>query len=232
MLFSLSGILFILNGLLLSVFCHNRFIAYRNNPLNKVTYLYRQASLFVSLALMIYGVASLFTNDSVLISISGSLGLILNCIGFGYFLLIPLYNWLNNKNWILIKYLIFISIGLVAGLLIIQHPHSYIDSFGVIHWKFDPLIKWIAVIQMDVAFLLNIYLLGMNFYRLKKLSTFNTLALIATFLSTGLAGGYQYIGDNTIYLALASIGLYIGISFVFFSVIHGAINRILDKPAQ
>jgi hypothetical protein len=224
-----SGTLFVLDGILLSVFCYNRWIESLKDPNNQITYLYRQASLFVSIALVMYGLPSIIDDSQNILSISGSLGMILNAIGFAYFLLIPLYNWLSVQTWTIVKYLIFLSICLQTILLILYPTNTQIDQFGIIHWNFYPLTGLIATVQMDIAFLLNIILLGINFYRLKKLSIFNVVALIATFSFTGFAGGYQYMGNDPLLLAIAGIGLYIGISFVFFSVIHGAINRVLEK---
>lgn len=208
-------------------FCLNRFYEYRKNPNNRIIYRYFLASLFVSLALAFYGIPSLFTNDNALISFCGSIGLILNAIGFSHFFLIPFYSWLSKITHFFIKYSLFIFITIIAIFIIINPQKSFVDDYGIIHWNFG-FLGWIAAIHMSVAFILNVILLVGHFYRLKNFSLLNSVGLTSTFIIAGISGGYQYVGNDGVLLVITGAGLYIGIAIVFYTVIHGAMNRILN----
>jgi uncharacterized membrane protein YidH (DUF202 family) len=227
MYFYTSSFFFCLDGLLMAVFCYNRYTEYGNNPSNRIIYRYYYASLYVSIALLMYGVIPLISQESQILSLAGSLGLIFNAIGFSNFLLIPSYDWLSRNTHTITKYILFALIPIIGALLVTYPPQTVVDTIGVTHWNFGPLLGSIATIQMDIAFGLNIILLVTHFYRLKKLSVFNSIALITAFSATGISGAYLYLGNNSHILILASVGLTIGIGSVFLSVVRGKINSIL-----
>jgi hypothetical protein len=213
---------------MLGVFCFNRFSAYRRDVSNHIIYRYFLASFFVSAALLVYGLPVLFTTDSPTISIFGSVALILNAIGFSHFFLIALYGWLSPGRYVLVKHIIYAFISILTFCLIIDIPASFVDSYGIIHWRFGVFIGLLAALHMDMAFAANVYVIVRHFYRLKKLSVFNSIALIITFVLAGIAGSYLYVGDTVLGLSLASVGLYLGIAVVFSSVIRGTISRFLE----
>ncbi len=225
--FPISSFFFCLDGLLMAVFCLDRYKEYRRHPTNRIIYRYYFAALYVSIAMLIYGLPPLLSHDSTVLSLTGSIGLIVNAIGFNNFFLIPFYGWFSRNTHTFVKYFLFASIPIITALLILTPPGTIVDNFGIIHWNFGLLLGSIASVQMDIAFALNITLLVTHFYRLKRLSVFNSIALMITFAITGVSGAYLYLGDDSWTLALASIGLTIGIGSVFLSVVRGTITNIL-----
>ena len=222
------NILFLLSAMFLGVFCYNRFRAHTQNPHNKITYQYFLASFFVSISLFVYGISAFLSQDSFILSIFASVALILNAVGFNHFFLIVLYDWFSPRNYVLAKHSLHLFVAVLAILMIVTPPQSIVDTYGVIHWRFSHIVGILAAMHMDIIFGANIAILMKQFYRLKKLSIINSLALVLTFIFTGLSGSYLYMGDNSLGLFLATIGLYLGISTIFSAVIHGVMNRVLD----
>lgn len=218
----------VIEGILLGFFAHNRLLEYRANPTNQIVYRYWLASSLVSLGFLAYGGASLFTENSNIIVWSGFSGMILNAFGFSNFFLIPLYGWLSPRKYVIAKHILFLFPLFLAACMILTPSQSFVDEHSIIHWRFDHAIGIMAALHMDIAFVSNIALLYTHFYRLKKLSMLNAIALMLTFILTGLAGSYQYIGDNYFLLGLSSVILYVGISLVFYSIMRGKINHILE----
>ena len=225
--FSLSGISFILDAGMMGLFCYSRYRAYIGNRSNQITYYYFLASLFVSLALLTYGLPIFFSDDQGIMSIFGSTALVLNAIGFSNFFMIALYSRLSSRGFILAKHILYIFVCLLTIGLIVDIPPAFIDPLGIIHWRFGLLVGILAALHMDLAFAANVYLIMDHFYRLKKLSILNSIGLVTTFVITGIAGSYLYIGDSGLGLGLASIGLYAGISVVFFLALRGTISRFV-----
>ena len=223
-----TNILFVLTGIFLATFCRNRYSSYKKNPSNHITYYYFLASLFVSIALFTYGLPIFFTNNQNILSVFTIIALILNAIGFNHFFLITLYTWLSRRSYVIAKYILFIFVVILTGLMVINPPIPTLDNYNVIHWGFSPIVGILAAVHMDIVFASNIILIMMHFYRLKKLSIMNSTSLIITFIITGLSGSYLYAGNTTIGLFFSSIMLYLGIATIFFSVVHGAMNRILE----
>ena len=224
--FPFTSASFILEGIFLSVFAYNRFYEYHRSP-NYVTRQYWLASLCVSLALFVYGLPAVFTSNHAILSPFATAALLINAIGFSNFFLIPLNVWLRPSRYILAKYGLYLFVVALAACMIIDPPMTMMTG-GIVHWRFGPLIGTLAAMHMDIAFALNIVLLGLHFYRFKGLPALNAILLIITFTLTGLGGTYLYMGDVSHLLALASISLCMGIGAIFFSVVRGSIAKLLN----
>jgi len=225
--FPITSLAFLLSGIFLGVFCFNRFTEYRKLTTNLVTKQFWLASFYVSLGFFIFGLPGLFTSQPMILSVFAGIALIVNSIGFSFFALIPLNNWLSARSYVLTKYGLFLFVSLLAACLIIRPPMTTLVS-GIVHWNFGYLIGILAAIQMDVAFMLNILLLGIHFYRFQQLSAINAMLLIITFTLTGLGGTYQYVGDSALLLSLSAAGLYVGVTAIFFSVVRVNISKLLS----
>jgi len=217
----------VMEAVLLGFFSYNRWQEYRSHQSNQITYRYWIASFLVSLGFLAYGLPALFTENPDSIILGGFVGMILNAIGFSNFFLIPLYGWLSPRMYIVAKHILFLFPIILALGMIVFPSNSFVDIQGIIHWRFNPVVGILAAAHMDIAFMANITLLYLHFYRLRHLSILNTLALMITFILTGIAGSYQYIGDDSLGLGLSVVVLYLGISVVFYSVARGKINRVL-----
>ncbi len=225
------GMLLLCCAAMLGYFSYRRFVEYRRDKKNTVNYHYWLAALALSFGFAFYSIPSVFWGSNSALLVAGVIvATILNAIGFGHFLLIPLYTRFSYKNFVISKYLLYLSITIIAGLLIMMPPASYLDASHVIHWQFSRIESWFMLLFICTAFTLNLLLLG---HHVKKLITFsftNTMALIFTFLTTGIGGGYMYIGNNSILLVLATVFLYIGISIIFVASLQTAIR--LKKAAN
>jgi len=151
---------------------------------------------------------------------------ILNALGFSHFFMIPLYSTLSKPVFTVGKHVLFLYTTVIALMLIALPPASYLDQFGIIHWRFSAAVAWAMLALIGSAFALNIMLLMRYLARLKRFSFVTTLSLLITFATTGLGGGYLYIGDDAVFLAVSTILLYIGVASIFFaSVLAAAKHR-------
>jgi len=221
-IFSLN-LLFIFSGIFLAMFAKNRHDSWRLDPANQIIYRYFLASLFVSLAMFATGIPALVTDNEIILSYSIILALLFNTIGFNHFFLITIYSKLQARHFIIARYALLTFAFILTAYCVIVPPASYIDIYGIAHWGFDPIIGLIATIHMDIIFAANIFYILAHFYRLKKLSIINTMALILTFIFAGISGSYLYVGDSSLFLLLASIGMYLGTGAIFFSVMRKSI---------
>ena len=223
---TISGSLFSLSGILLGYFSYTRLRAWKLDPHNTINLYYWKATFLITCALMLYGFAGLFFENSAnFLRITAAFATVINILGFGYFLLIPVYSWGSARAAVIARGGVRLYALVVAALLNLYPPQSFIDHAGIIHWRFSTLIGWLALIIMGVAFTLNIILLSSYFKRLASLSFVNLIALIATFFLTGIGGSYLYIGDNAVFLVAASFFLFAGICSVFWSVVKSAIQK-------
>lgn len=221
MIFAWSGLLFVLSGFLLGSFSYARRLDYKKNPVNKVNYYYYTASGWITFGFFMYGAPSLiFGNQTLAIVIGGIIATISNTIGFGKFLMIPIYNhWDNKKYHIYFQYCLYFYSILITALLIIKIPQSIIDQYGVIHWRFGLTTSVLTAGLMLFSFSLNIIVLLNYLKKLISLSLINVVALVVAFALAGASGSYLYIGDSAILLAISSIFLFLGFILLFFSVI-------------
>jgi len=228
LLVPVNSLLSFLAGLILAVFCKNRFDAYRQDPSNRIVYRYFLASFFVMIALILFGLPSLITRDQNIISFFILLGTIFNAIGFNNFFIITLYSWFPPKAYVLIKYAFSLFIAALTLAVVVVPPMPFIDSYNVFHFGFSQWSGWLAALQMDIVFIGNVFLILNHYYRLRQLSILNTMALVITYIVAGASGSYQYIGDSTLGLYLSGVALYLGISFVSYTVIRGQVNRMIS----
>ena len=223
---TISGLLFSLSGTLLGYFSYTRYKAWKLDPHNTINVYYWKATVFITAALILYGFAGLFFESPTLVlRIAAAVATILNTFGFGYFLLIPIYSWRGDAQNVIIRGAARLYAIAVAAMLVISPPQSFIDSAGIIHWRFNAIVGWSVVGIASLAFALNIILLSLYFKRLSSLSFFNLIALMFTFFLSGIGGGYLYVGDNPIFLIVASIFLFVGIFSVFWSVAQVAVKK-------
>lgn len=221
MIFSLSGFFFLGSSILLSFFSYDRYKQFRTDPSNRINLHYFRASFFVSLALFLYGAPSLISRDANMIAFFGILATLANAVGFGHFLLVPLFSWLGQEGYLIARFSAYIFTVTAAIFFILLPPATVIGRFGVIHWRFHLLTSVPVLFVMVVSFVLNVFLLLQHFKRLKSLSVVNVFALILTFSLTGVAGSYLFVGDHNMLLALSSVMLCLGIVPVYFSALYG-----------
>ncbi len=219
--------MFVVSAVLMAFFSKNRYDASVKDPSNRIVYRYFLASFYVGLSLFVYGLSAYFTQDPYTLSFFVMAGMILNAIGFSHFFIIALYSWLSPKPYVFIKYGMFLLVAVMIICMIVNQPMPYIDSYNLFHFRFGTLVGILAAAQMDIIFIINVFIIMMHFYRLKHLSVLNSLTLVLTFIVAGISGSYLYIGDSTAGLFFASVGLYLGIAAVFLTIIHGAVNRML-----
>ena len=202
------------------MFSKNRYDSFRLDPSNQIIYRYFLASLFVSLAMFATGIPALVTDNEIILSYSIMLALLFNTVGFNHFFLITVYSKLKAQYFIIMRYALLIFSFVLLSYCVMSPPAPYIDIYGIAHWRFDPIVGLIAALHMDIVFAANIFSILTHFYRLKKLSIINTVALVLTFIFAGISGSYLYVGDSSFFLLLASVGMYLGTGAIFFSVIR------------
>lgn len=221
-----TGLLLVPCAGMLGYFAYRRFVAYRRDRANTVNYRYYLAALFVSGGFVFYGAPSvLFGEHNDALVVGTIIATILNAIGFSHFFAIPLYNWLSHKAFVVGVHLLYLYDASVAGLLVLSPPRTFLDGYGIIHWRFTAAQSAAMLALIGIAFILNVALLWQHLQKLRAFSFLNAVALILTFLVTGLSGGYLYVGDNTLLLALAAVFLYIGISIIFFASVRTALTH-------
>lgn len=221
-----SSIIFLLTSLLLAYFCYARFLETRRDKNNAVNFHYYLASLYVFIALFLYGISGLLLESNFSLARVGTVtAVLLNALGFCHFFLIPAYSWFSLRGYVIARHILYLFILLLAGILVVDPAHSYTDAWGIIHWGFPFLVGFLAALQMNLAFACNLILLGGHFSRLKRLSLLSVLALIITFILTGFAGTYQYMGDSPFLLALSGVLLFLGVGAVFFSTVSKKFAR-------
>jgi len=212
------GLLMVTCAPMLGYFSYTRLKKYREDRTNLINYYYFAAAGAVSLAVFFYGFPSLlFPRSNALIAAGTAIATVLNAVGFSYFLLVPLHRYIQKKTYIILKHFVFLLAAGIAGMVLLFPPHSTLDSSGVIHWGFNSYTQWTMLTLITAAFVPNILLIWRNLKILKRFSAFNALALMLTFLTTGIGGGYLYIGDDRMFLPLATVLLFFGISIIFFS---------------
>ncbi len=216
-MFPIPGLLMVISGLFLSHFTYRRFNDYRRDRHDVTNRFYLMAGLWVSSALFLYGIPSFFYQVSpVPLRLAAIGATVLNVIGFGYFLRVALYAWLSPNSFSLASHAIALYAVLVAVVLVLFPPDTYIDQAGIIHWSFT-LTESVLILALNIsAFASSILLLYLNFRALLDRTWIARVsAMILTFVLSGIGGGYLYIGDDSMLLGLASVILCCGLFIEF-----------------
>jgi len=225
MALSPMGLLLLLCAPLLGYYAYRRYREYRRNTENHLDHYYFLAATAVSAAFLFYGLPGVLApgqSDLVVVGAVAATGL--NAFGFSHFFMAALYGYLPRAGFVVGKHLLYLTvIGIVAALLITP-PQSFVDARGVIHWRFTTLTSFAMFSLIGAAFLLNITLILKNMARLRKFSFRNAAALVATFLATGIGGGYLYLGDDADLLLGASALLALGVAVIFIASVIGALR--------
>jgi len=215
-----SGWIFVACGLMLGYFSYTIHFSLKEDPTNKINYYYRQASIFISLSFLCYGIPSIALSSNEQALTAGSvLGTLLAAIGFGSFLMIPLYSWLGKKRAPALHSVITLYVIATVIINVIVPPTTYLDPAGITHWGFSLPSSLVMAALITTAFTANIIPLISSFKILSSLSATNTISLIFTFTLTLFGGGYQYLGNSTMLLALSLVSLFCGILLVFLSAL-------------
>ncbi len=205
------------SAVLLSHFTYRRFRDFQNNRQSMTNRFYLYAAFFVSLALYVYSL-SIFISRYIptFLPIGTILATIFNIVGFAYFLCIPINAWFSPRVYIFLSHTVSLFVVAIGLALIISPPVPVISSNGVVAWGFTFLQSYLILFLNVIAFTSNILILYKNFRESLDLMWLpRALAIILTFLLTGISGGYLYVGNNVVLLQYAYVLLFVGIVILF-----------------
>ena len=216
------GILFAVCLPMLAFYSYRNYTHIGTESENTLSVLFWKASGWVSVGFLFYGAPSLIApGNSSFLSAATAIANICNAIGFSYFLLVPIYRRFSKYYFEVARHLLFINIAFFGGLSVLLPSHTIIDPSGVIVWNIPIILAVAMTTLITVAFALNLFMIWRELRRLRFFSLMNAVALMTTFGLSGLGGAYLYFGNNVTLLAISSSLLYLGISVIFVTSLHG-----------
>lgn len=201
------------SAVFLSYFTYRRLRDFQKNKESLTNRFFLYAAFFVSIALYVYGLSAFaYSYIPALLPIGAVVATILNMIGFAFFFCIPLNAWFSPRLYVFLTHAVSIFVIIIAMALIISPPASRLLLGGVVAWGFTPLQSCLILFLNAVAFSSNIFVLYKNFREsLDRTWFLRVVAIILTFVLTGLGGGYLYFGSNAVLLQYAYVLLFVGI---------------------
>jgi hypothetical protein len=230
----LSGYLFIvliLNALLLGLYTVRRSRDFWSDTTNRVGFHVVAGTGTTCLAVVCLALPGVFPHNADTAALLTSAGIVLDLLGFTYFLRIPLGAVLRPRAYEITSHLAALAVvGTAAALIVIPPtPRAMIGSTPL-YGAVTP-IAFFVVFVMSIAFVLNIAL----FYRIMRRNgrgwVMKSAALIATLAFTGIGSGYLFVGRNPILLASAATLVCAGLfAFVIGSFSRSPLMRPTDVP--
>ena len=199
------------SALLLSHFAYRRWLDFRKDPHNTINTLYLLASSIIALALALYSIPGLSRPYGSLWSLCVVVATGINMLGFCYFMRVPLRALGSDALYTILSHLLGLYVLSVMVFLILYPPVPHVSESGVVHWGFA-VGQSVFILGLNaVAFLCNIFFIYKTLRQSARQWFPKFLALMFTFVLTGLGGGYLYVGDNDTLLRIAYAVLFGGI---------------------